>query len=37
MTILIIEDDNRVADFLDRGLRAEGFEVRLARLGQLGN
>ena len=36
MTILIIEDDPRVADMLDRGLRAEGFEVKLARLGQLG-
>jgi DNA-binding response OmpR family regulator len=35
-TILLIEDDNRVADFLDRGLRAEGYDVQCARLGQQG-
>lgn len=28
--ILIIEDDIRVADFLDRGLRAEGYQTHLA-------
>lgn len=33
MNILIIEDDARVADFLVRGLRAEGYRVQLARTG----
>ena len=33
MHILIVEDDPRVADFLERGLRAEGYRVRLARNG----
>jgi DNA-binding response OmpR family regulator len=33
MHILIVEDDARVADFLDRGLRAEGYRVQLARNG----
>ncbi|MCL4410519.1 response regulator transcription factor [Aliidiomarina maris] len=27
MTILVVEDDPRVADFLQRGLRAEGYQV----------
>lgn len=36
MDILIIEDDQRVADFLSRGLRAEGYQVRLARTGAEG-
>ncbi|NBX21528.1 MAG: DNA-binding response regulator, partial [Betaproteobacteria bacterium] len=25
MNILLVEDDARIADFLDRGLRAEGY------------
>lgn len=33
MNILIVEDDTRVADFLERGLRAEGYRVRVARNG----
>ena len=33
MNIIVIEDDVRVADFLDRGLRAEGYSVCLARNG----
>lgn len=33
MNILIVEDDARVADFLVRGLRAEGYRVQLARTG----
>ncbi len=33
MNILIIEDDARVADFLSRGLRAEGYRVQHARTG----
>ncbi len=33
MNILIIEDDPRVAGFLERGLRAEGYRIRLARNG----
>ncbi len=36
MELLIIEDDHRVADFLDRGLRAEGYAVQLARTGPEG-
>ena len=33
MHILIVEDDARVADFLDRGLRAEGYRTQVARNG----
>lgn len=33
MNILIVEDDSRVADFLDRGLRAEGYSVQVVRNG----
>lgn len=33
MNILVVEDDARVADFLMRGLRAEGYRVELARNG----
>lgn len=36
MTILIIEDDERVAAFLKRGLEAEGYGVRLAKDGVSG-
>ncbi len=36
MTILIIEDDERVASFLKRGLEAEGYAVKLARDGVSG-
>lgn len=33
MKLLIVEDDPRVVGFLDRGLRAEGHTVRIARNG----
>ena len=33
MNVLIVEDDARVAGFLERGLRAEGYRIRLARTG----
>ena len=33
MNILIVEDDARVAAFLERGLRAEGYRVQVARNG----
>lgn len=36
MNILIVEDDARVADFLERGLRAEGYRVQVARDGPQG-
>ncbi len=36
MKVLIVEDDQRVADFLERGLRAEGYTVELARNGTEG-
>lgn len=36
MKILIVEDDARIADFLQRGLRAEGHTVHLAREGSSG-
>lgn len=36
MTILIIEDDERVGAFLKRGLEAEGYGVRLAKDGVSG-
>ena len=31
--LLLVEDDQRIASFLQRGLRAEGYEVELARNG----
>ncbi len=34
MNLLVVEDDTRVADFLQRGLRAEGYRVSLASDGQ---
>jgi len=36
MNILVVEDDRRVADFLERGLRAEGHVVHVARSGPEG-
>jgi DNA-binding response OmpR family regulator len=33
MNILVVEDDPRIAGFLERGLRAEGHRVQLARTG----
>jgi DNA-binding response OmpR family regulator len=36
VNILVVEDDLRVADFLVRGLRAEGYNVQLARTGPEG-
>ena len=33
MNILIVEDDKRISGFLDRGLRAEGYRVKLAHTG----
>lgn len=36
MNVLLIEDDQRIADFLQRGLRAEGHRVQVARNGQDG-
>jgi DNA-binding response OmpR family regulator len=36
VNVLIIEDDPRVADFLERGLRAEGYGVTVARDGPSG-
>lgn len=36
MHILVIEDDSRVADFLNRGLRAEGYAVQMAKSGTEG-
>lgn len=33
MNILIVEDDARIAGFLERGLRAEGHRVQVARTG----
>jgi DNA-binding response OmpR family regulator len=36
MNILVVEDDRRVADFLERGLRAEGHVVHVARTGPEG-
>lgn len=34
MNLMVVEDDPRVADFLQRGLRAEGYRVSLASNGQ---
>lgn len=36
MNLLVVEDDPRVADFLQRGLRAEGYKVEVAPDGQQG-
>jgi len=36
MNILIVEDDDRIADFLCRGLRAEGYRVQRAADGTTG-
>lgn len=36
MNILIVEDDARIADFLMRGLRAEGYHVQRAATGPQG-
>lgn len=36
MKLLIVEDDARVADFLERGLRAEGYGVTRAATGEGG-
>jgi DNA-binding response OmpR family regulator len=36
MNVLLIEDDQRIADFLQRGLRAEGLRVQIARNGRDG-
>lgn len=36
MNLLIVEDDLRVANFLERGLRAEGHQVQTARTGPEG-
>lgn len=36
MNILLVEDDRRIADFLQRGLRAEGMRVQVARNGHEG-
>jgi DNA-binding response OmpR family regulator len=33
LNLLVVEDDPRVADFLMRGLQAEGYSVELARTG----
>lgn len=35
MKILIVEDDQRIADFISRGLKAEGFFVSVINDGQL--
>jgi DNA-binding response OmpR family regulator len=34
--VLLVEDESRVADFVQRGLRAEGYAVTLARDGEEG-
>jgi DNA-binding response OmpR family regulator len=36
MNIILIEDDPRIADFLQRGLKAEGLQVQLAATGPQG-
>lgn len=33
MRVLIVEDDERIADFVQRGLKAEGYAVEVARSG----
>jgi len=33
MRVLLVEDDQRIADFVQRGLKAEGYVVEVARSG----
>jgi two-component system, OmpR family, response regulator len=33
MRILLVEDDSRIADFIQRGLKAEGYSIEMARTG----
>ena len=34
LRVLLVEDDKRIADFVERGLKAEGYSVEVARSGQ---
>jgi DNA-binding response OmpR family regulator len=34
MRVLLVEDDNRIVDFIQRGLKAEGYGIEVARRGQ---
>ncbi len=34
MRVLLVEDDERISDFVQRGLKAEGYSVEVARTGQ---
>ncbi len=34
MRVLLVEDDKRIADFVQRGLKSEGYAVEVARSGQ---
>lgn len=34
MRVLLVEDDERIVDFVQRGLKAEGYSVEVARSGQ---
>jgi len=34
VNLLLVEDEGRVADFVQRGLRAEGYAVTVARDGE---
>lgn len=34
MRVLLVEDDERIVDFVQRGLKAEGYAVEVARTGQ---
>jgi len=34
LRVMLVEDDKRIADFVERGLKAEGYSVEVARSGQ---
>ncbi len=36
MNVLVVEDEERISSFLERGLRAEGYRIRVARTGPEG-
>ena len=36
MNVLVVEDEERISSFIERGLRAEGYRIQVARTGPEG-